>query len=68
MLEKPITFQMYGATKKNSCTKTEFGEIYLKSEFEMTPTQNDDIADYKVTVKTDCPDNRFDIKAYCQFQ
>jgi hypothetical protein len=66
-LEKPIVFQMSGATKKNNCTINENGEIRLKTDINMTPTQNNKIAEYEITVKTDCKDAQFDISAQCSF-
>lgn len=70
-LEKPVVFQMYGATKRNQCKKNDLGEIYLDADLEMTPTaQGDERADYTVSLKAHCgkAEDKLDVKAYCAFE
>lgn len=68
-LANPIVLQMFDGNDQNACSRNEVGEIYMSSEhFKMEPTAQGDIADYKVSFKSDCADAKFNLEAYCFHQ
>lgn len=65
-LLEPVVYQMKGATISNNCQANEFGEIYMNGAFEMEPTEDGDIAPYRVNFTNHCDSVvPLDVKAYC---
>ncbi len=66
-LDKPMIFQMFGATKFNYCKATNAGEIYLKIKLNMTQIKNEALSGYSVTIKADCgaPAEKLNITGIC---
>ncbi len=70
ILEKPVTFQMYGARISNICKKNEMGEIMLtgKSSFNMVPVKSGSMGDYAISFKIKCGTTvNYDVKGVCFF-
>lgn len=64
-----VVLQMHGATAQNDCRKNDLGEIYMNGSFTMDPTEEGNIAAYKISFKTDCVAGRkLDVEAYCFFE
>ena len=67
-LAKPLTLQMYDATKKNNCQPTGQDELYMHEGFDMTPAPGNTPA-YETTFKSACSaDQQYDVTGFCFFQ
>lgn len=63
-----IVLQMHGATPQNDCQKNEQGETYMNGPFSMDPTEEGNLAAYKISFQTGClADRKLDVQAYCFF-
>ena len=67
-LMHPQVFQMYGATKRNHCSKNSLNEIYLHANFDMSIPSKREVADYRVSFKSSCAEAKFDVTGYCFFE
>jgi hypothetical protein len=70
VLEKPLTFQMYGARTSNVCKKNENGEINMagKTSFSMVPVKAGSVGDYAINFKIKCGSTvNYDVKDVCFF-
>ena len=59
--EKTLSYQQFGATRKNNCLPTPFGEIFLLKKLQTFPSETG----LKVAFTINCPETQMKVQGHC---
>lgn len=59
--EKSVSYQQFGATRKNNCLATPFGEIFLLKKIKTFPSEKG----LNVAFSINCPETKMKVQGHC---